>query len=223
MQCIWTLKQNLSAVSLHTTELFKEHNTSSHTTIFKQTKHPTFGFPQAFLPNSSPRLTQQLTTDYTLNPHVWNKVADKMNKMVEENRLIKQVMFGTCEKMKGRYPISRNRNLNNSKDDSGKQISQSGKKYVQFKSNTSPGTGHSSAVTHSGSAMHLILKLNPSLASSTNLVSTIAKVKESQLDAAAEGQTHNLSSYCEVIMNILHRDVNYSSDSDSDELTYADE
>ena len=42
-------------------------------------------FPQTFLPNSSPRLTQQLTTDYTLNAHVWNKITDKMNKMVEEN------------------------------------------------------------------------------------------------------------------------------------------
>ena len=71
---------------------------------------PPLVFPQAFLPNSSPRLTQQLTTDYTLNPHVWNDIADKMNEMVEENRLIKQAVLGTYEKMKGRYPISRNRN-----------------------------------------------------------------------------------------------------------------
>ena len=83
--------------------------------------------PGAFLPNSSPRLTQQLTSDYTLNPHVWNEIADKINKMAEDNRLIKQAMLGTYEKMKGRYPISRTGNQNNPKDDSGKQISQSGK------------------------------------------------------------------------------------------------
>ena len=67
------------------------------------------------------------------------------------------------------------------------------------------------------------MKLNLSLGTSTNLVSTIAEETESQLDAEAEGQTHNLSSDCEVIMNILHPDVDYSSVSDSDELTYVDE
>ena len=46
--------------------------------------------PQAFLLNSSQRLTQQLTTDYLISPHVWNEIDDKMNEMVEENRLIKQ-------------------------------------------------------------------------------------------------------------------------------------
>ena len=71
--------------------------------------------------------------------------------------------------------------------------------------------------------MHLILKSNPSLATSTNLVSTIAKETESQLEAEAERQTHNLSSGSKVVMNILHPDVDYSSDSDSDELTYTDE
>ena len=176
-------------------------------------------FPQDFLPNSSLRLT----TDYTLNPHVWNEIADKMNEMAEENRLMKQAVLGTYEKMKGKYQISRNKNQNNPKDDSGKQISISGKKSVQFKSNTGTGTGHSSAVTHSGNAMHSILKSSPSLAASTNLLSTIAKETESQLDAEAEGQTYNLSSDCEVIMNILHLDVEFSSDSDSDMLTYADE
>ena len=88
---------------------------------------------------------------------------------------------------------------------------------------TTTGTGHSSAVTHWGTAMLSILKSNPSLATSTNSVLTIAEKTESQLDAEAEDQTHNLSSYCEAIMNILHWDVDYSSDSDSDELTYADE
>ena len=180
-------------------------------------------FPQAFLPNSSPRLTLQLTTDYTQNPHVWNKIADKMNEMAEENRFIKQEVIGTYERMNGKYPISGNRNQNSSKDDSGKQMSQSGKKSVQFKSNTSTGTGHSSAVTHSGRAMCLILKSNLSLATGTNSLSTTAKETECQLEAEAEGQTHNLSSDCEAIMNILHPDVNYSSDSDSDKLPYADE
>ena len=37
-------------------------------------------FPLAFLLNSSPRLTQQLMTDYTLNPHVWNEITDKWMK-----------------------------------------------------------------------------------------------------------------------------------------------
>ena len=102
-------------------------------------------------------------------------------------------------------------------------MSQSGKKTVQFKSNTNTGTNHSSAVTCLGNATCLIFKLSPSLASSTNSVSTIAKETEFQLHAEAEGQTHELSSDCEVIMDILHPDVDYSSDSDSDELTYADE
>ena len=104
----------------------------------------------------------------------------KKNEMAEENRLIKQPVLGTYDRMKVKYPISRNRNQNNSKDDSGKQISQSCKKSVQFKSNISIGTGHSSAVTHSGSTMPSILKSNPNLATSTNSVSTIAKETESQ-------------------------------------------
>ena len=54
--------------------------------------------------------------------------------------------------------------------------------------------------------MHLILKLNPSLATSTNSVSAMAKETESQLEAEAEGQTYNLCSDCEVIMNMLHPD-----------------
>ena len=155
-------------------------------------------------------------TDFMLNPHVWNEIADKMNGMAEENRLIKQAVLGTYKNMKSGYPVSRTRNQNNSKDDSDKQMTQSGKKSVQFKSNTSTETSHSSAVTYSGCAMHSILKLNPSLATSTNSVSTIVKETESQLEAEAEGQTHYLSSDCEVIMNILHLDVDYSSDSDSD-------
>ena len=171
-------------------------------------------FPQAFLPNNSPRPTQQLTTGYTLNPYVWNEIDDKWTKWGKENRLIKQAVLATYGKMKGKYPIPRNRNQNNPKDDSGNQISQSGKKSVQFKSNTNTRTGHSSAVTHPGNATDSILKSNSNLATSTNSVSTIAKETESQLDAEAEGQTHNLSSDCEVIMNIIHPDVDYSSDSD---------
>ena len=81
--------------------------------------------------------------------------------------------------MKGKYPISRNRNQNNTKDDSGKQMSQSGKKSVQFKSNTSTGTSHSSAVTHADNTTHLILISSPSLATSTNPVSTTAEETES--------------------------------------------
>ena len=146
-----------------------------------------------------------------------------MNGMVEENRHIKQAVLGTYEKMKGRYPVSITRNQNNPKDYSGKQISQSSKKSVQYKSNTSTETGQSSAVTHSGSATHLILKSNPSFATSTNSVSAIADETESQLEAEAEGQTHYLPLDCKAIMNILHPDVDYSSDSESDELTYADE
>ena len=52
-----------------------------------------------------------------------------MNEMVEENRLIKQSVLGTYERMKGNYSRSRN----NAKDDNGKQMSQSGKKSVQVK------------------------------------------------------------------------------------------
>ena len=61
-----------------------------------------------------------------------------MNKMAEENRLIKQAVLGTYERIKCNY----SRSSNNAKDDSGKQMSQSGKKYVQFKSNTNTGTNH---------------------------------------------------------------------------------
>ena len=71
-------------------------------------------------------------------------------------------------------------------------------------------------MTHSGSARHLILKSNPSLATSTNLVSTIAEETESQLETEADGQTHNSSLDCEVIFYILHPGVDYNSDSDSD-------
>ena len=46
---------------------------------------------------------------------------------------------------------------------------------------------------------------------------------ESQLEVEAEGQTHSLSSDYKAIMNIFHWDVDYSSDSESDEITYADE
>ena len=79
-------------------------------------------------------------------------------------------------------------------------------------------------MTCSGSATHSILKSSPNLATSTNSVSTIVEETESQLDAEAElGQTHKLSSDCEAIMDILHPDIDYGCDSDSDELTYVDE
>ena len=99
-------------------------------------------------------------TDYTLNPHVWNKIPDKMNEMAEEDRLIKQAVLGTYERMKGNYSKLRN----NAKDDNGKQVSQSGKRSVQFKSNVNTGTNHPPTVTHSGNAMCSILKLSPNLA-----------------------------------------------------------
>ena len=57
----------------------------------------------------------------------------------------------------------------------------------------------------------------------TNSVSTIVEETESELDAEAEGQTHELSSDCKAIMDILHPDVDYGSDLDSNELTYVDE
>ena len=93
MWCVWTLKQNLSTASLHTTELLKEHN------YLNRPNTPPLVFPQAFLPNRSPRLTHTATyNSYTLNPHIWNEIADKMNELAEENRLIKQVVLGTYEK-----------------------------------------------------------------------------------------------------------------------------
>ena len=51
-----------------------------------------------------------------------------MNEMAEENRLIKQAVLGTYERMKGKYSNLRKRNQNNPKDDNGKQMSQSNKK-----------------------------------------------------------------------------------------------
>ena len=105
MWCIWAFEKKMSAVSFCTAKcvkLFKGHNTSSHNTISKQTKYPTIGISPCYVPNSSQRLTQQLTTDYTLNPHVCNETADKINKMIEENRLIKQTVLGTYERMKGK-------------------------------------------------------------------------------------------------------------------------
>ena len=103
-------------------------------------------------------------------------------------------------------------------------MSQSGKKSVQFKSNTNTGTNHPPAVTCSGNAMHSILKSSPNLVTSTNSVFTIVEETESQLDAEAEiGQTHELSSACEAIMDILHPDIDSESDLDSDEISYMDE
>ena len=61
-----------------------------------------------------------------------------MNGMAEENRLIKQGVLGTYERMKDIYPISRNRNQNNPKDDSGKQVSKSGKKSVNLSKTLAP-------------------------------------------------------------------------------------
>ena len=118
-------------------------------------------------------------------------------KWQEENRLIKQALLGTYKRIKGNFLRSRN----NAKDDMAKQISQSGKKSVQFKSNTNTGTNHPPTVTHSGNATHLILKLSPNFATSTNSVSTIVEETEFQLDAEAEiGQTHELSTDCKSIM-----------------------
>ena len=91
------------------------------------------------------------------------------------NRLIKQAVLCTYERMKGNYSRLRN----NGKDDNGKQMIQSGKKSVQFKSNTNTGTNHPPTVTHSGNAMCSILKLTPNLATSTNSVSTIVEGTES--------------------------------------------
>ena len=95
--------------------------------------NPPLVLSQAFPPNSSPRLTQQLTTDYTLNPHVSNEITDKMNEMMEDNRLIRQAVPGTYERMKGNHLRSRDKissNQNNAKDDNRKQMSKSGKKSV---------------------------------------------------------------------------------------------
>ena len=63
-------------------------------------------------------------------------------------------------------------------------------------------------------------KIKSSLATSTNSVSTIVEETESKLDAEAE---HELSSDCQANMDILHPDIDYQSDSDSDELTCVDE
>ena len=184
-------------------------------------------FPQAFLLNMFPK-TYTATYDrlYTESTCL-EKIADKMTKMAEENRLIKQAVHGTYERRKGNYSRLRNKissNKNNAKDDNSKQMSQSGKKSVQFKSNANTGTIHSPTVTHSGNATHLIRKSSPNLAASTNSVSTIIDKTESQLDAEAVlDQTHELSPDCKAIMDILYPDIDYRSDSDSDELTYMDE
>ena len=60
---------------------FTQENHSRNTipiatpSYLSRTNIPPLVFPEAFLPNSSPRLTQQLTTGYTLNP--WNEIADR--------------------------------------------------------------------------------------------------------------------------------------------------
>ena len=72
--------------------------------------------------------------------------------------------------------------------------------------------------------MHLIPKLSPNLATSTNSVSTIVEETESQLVAEAElDRINELSTHCETILDILHPDMVYGSDSDTDKLMYADE
>ena len=61
------------------------------------------------------------------------------------------------------------------------------------------------------------------MATSTNSVSTIVEETESQLDTEAGiGQMHELSSDCKVIMDILQPDIDFESDSESNELTYVD-
>ena len=72
--------------------------------------------------------------------------------------------------------------------------------------------------------MCLILELRPNLAISTNSFSTIVEETESQLHADGElEQTYELSPDNEVIMVILHPDIDCGSDSDSNVLTYTDE
>ena len=62
-------------------------------------------------------------TAYSLNHHVWNEIVDKMYKMAEENRLIKQAVLGIHKRMKGNYSRLRNKissNQNDPKDDNSK-------------------------------------------------------------------------------------------------------
>ena len=151
-----------------------------------------------------------------------------MNEMVEENKLIKQAVLSTYERTKDNYLRSRNKmltNQNNSKNDNSKQVSQSGKQSIQFRSKVQTVTNHSpNMATCSGNNIHLILKSSPNSAMSTNSVSTVVEETESQLDADAElDQTHELSPDCEAIMDILHPDIDYGSDLNSDELNYVDE
>ena len=53
-------------------QVFAQQNVPYYLRYTTPVATPPLVFPQAFLLNSSPRLTQQLTTDYTLNPYVWN-------------------------------------------------------------------------------------------------------------------------------------------------------
>ena len=150
-----------------------------------------------------------------------------MNEMVE-NRLIKQAVLSTYERTKGNYSRPRNKmlpNQNNSKSDNSKLVNQSGKKSIQLRSKGQTGTKHSpNTTTCSGNTTHLILKLSPNWATSINSVSTIVEETKSQLDGDAElDQAHELSPDCVAIMDILHPDVDYGSDLDSDEVTYVNE
>ena len=45
-----------------------------------------------FTPNKPPVLTQQLTADYIMSQHAWDKITTKLNEMAKENRLIRQAV-----------------------------------------------------------------------------------------------------------------------------------
>ena len=144
-----------------------------------------------------------------------------MNEMSEENRLMKQAVLSTFKRTKGNYWKSRNKilsNQDNTKIDNSKHLSQSGKKCIPFRSKVQTSTNHSpNTAPCSGNATCSILKLMPNLAMSIKLVSTIAEETESQLDADAElDHALELSPDCEAIMDLLHPDVEYGSDLDSD-------
>ena len=93
--------------------------------------------------------------------------------------LIKQAVLSTYERTKDNYSRSRNKifsNQNSAKNDNSKQLSQSGKKSIQFRSKVHTGTNHSpNTATHSGNTTCSILRLSPNLLTSMNSVSTIVE------------------------------------------------
>ena len=100
-----------------------------------------------FTPKRPPVLTQQLTADYIMSQHAWDKTTTKVNEMAKENKLNKEAVCKTYNTATGVLGRSKNKTLAANPNDRTNNCKQSnqGSKSVWFssrdqdtKSNTTP-------------------------------------------------------------------------------------